>query len=289
VATSTITVTALDAESNPVSGVAVTLDVSGSDNTVSDPGSTDGSGVATATLSTTMAETKTITATVDGVELSTTVDVEATAGAVDADVSTVAAEPPSIAADGVAASTITVTALDAESNPVSGVAVTLDVSGSDNSVSDPGSTDGSGMATATLSTTMAATKTITATVDGVELSTTVDVEATAGVATQLLFAVQPTDTNGGGTITPAVEVAAADQFGNTDDSFTGTVTIGIGFNGGIVPGTLSGDLEVAAVNGVAVFSDLSIDLLGVGTDYTLVVTSGDLTAAESDEFDITAL
>jgi len=43
------------------------------------------------------------------------------------------------------------------------------------------------------------------------------------------------------------------------------------------------------VNGVAVFSDLSIDLLGVGTDYTLVVTSGDLTAAESDEFDITAL
>jgi hypothetical protein len=63
------------------------------------------------------------------------------------------------------------------------------------------------------------------------------------------------------------------------------VTIAIGKNGGmLVHGTLSGTKSVTAVNGVATFADLSIDQLGNG--YTLVVTAGAVTAAESAPFNI---
>ena len=78
-----------------------------------------------------------------------------------------------------------------------------------------------------------------------------------------------------------------DASGNAVMSFTGTVTIAIGHNGGtLTAGTLSGTLTVAAVNGVATFSDLSIDQLGNG--YTLVVTAGGVSGAESAPFNIGA-
>ena len=66
------------------------------------------------------------------------------------------------------------------------------------------------------------------------------------------------------------------------------VTIAIGHNGGLLaPGTLSGTKTVTAVNGVATFSDLSIDQPGNG--YTLVVNGSGVTGAESATFNIGAL
>ncbi|MGD0020639.1 MAG: hypothetical protein ABSD62_15470, partial [Candidatus Limnocylindrales bacterium] len=61
-----------------------------------------------------------------------------------------------------------------------------------------------------------------------------------------------------------------------------TVTIAIGTNPG--GGTLSGTTSVAAVAGVATFSNLSINLPGTG--YTLSATSTGLTSATSSAFDI---
>jgi hypothetical protein len=90
------------------------------------------------------------------------------------------------------------------------------------------------------------------------------------------------------TITPPVRVAAEDDLGNVVTTFTGSVTIAIGKNGGLVlPGTLSGTKTVALVNGVATFSDLSIDQAGNG--YTLTVTTSGLRAGESTPFNIGAL
>lgn len=104
-------------------------------------------------------------------------------------------------------------------------------------------------------------------------------------ATALGFAVQPTDTRSGATITPAVQVRAVDDQGNVVTSFSGVVTIAIGRNGGLVfAGTLSGTRSVDAVNGIATFPDLSIDQ--VGTGYTLRVTAAGLTGAESQSFAI---
>jgi hypothetical protein len=81
-----------------------------------------------------------------------------------------------------------------------------------------------------------------------------------------------------------VTVAIVDQFGNvlTGDN-TDTVTISIGTNPS--GGTLSGTLTVTVVNGIATFSDLSIDLAGEG--HTLHVTSGRLIAADSATFSVT--
>jgi hypothetical protein len=82
-----------------------------------------------------------------------------------------------------------------------------------------------------------------------------------------------------------VEVTARDQFGNTATGFTGDVNMAITAGTGSAGAVLSGTTTVGAVAGVATFSDLSIDLSGVG--YTLDATSGSLTQATSAAFDIT--
>jgi len=102
-------------------------------------------------------------------------------------------------------------------------------------------------------------------------------------ATHLVFTVQPTNTTAGATISPAVQVAAQDDAGNTVTGFTGTITVALGANPG--GGTLSGTTSVAAVNGVATFSTLSINNPGNG--YTLVATTTGLTGATSAPFNIT--
>jgi hypothetical protein len=105
-----------------------------------------------------------------------------------------------------------------------------------------------------------------------------------GAATKLGFLAQPLTTAAGAPITPSVKVAARDSLGNTDTTYTTNVTIAIGTN---PPGNavLTGGGPVAAVAGVATFT-ASIDKVGVG--YTLTATSGTLTGATSQTFDIIA-
>src|SRR5207249_901814 len=92
-----------------------------------------------------------------------------------------------------------------------------------------------------------------------------------------------TNSQVGATITPAVTVTALDASGNTVPSFTGAVSLALGNAGGA---TLSGNGPVNAVNGVATMANLTIDK--VGTGYTLTATSGTLTQATSNAFNITA-
>jgi hypothetical protein len=102
------------------------------------------------------------------------------------------------------------------------------------------------------------------------------------------FTVQPSNTQFGAIITPAVQVTAADAFGNIATGFVGDVTIAIGIDGSALQNaTLTGTLVVAAANGVATFSDLSIDQVGVG--YTLVVSATGPGGATSRPFNITLL
>jgi len=104
---------------------------------------------------------------------------------------------------------------------------------------------------------------------------------------RLVFTVQPSTTWPFMSIKPAVQVTAEDEQGNPVAGFTGPVTVAIGHNGGmLVPGALSGTRTVTAVNGVATFSDLSIDQLGHG--YTLTVAAPGVTGAESAPFNIGA-
>src|SRR3989454_421713 len=103
-------------------------------------------------------------------------------------------------------------------------------------------------------------------------------------ATHLGFGVQPTTTQVGVAITPAVTVTALDASGDTGTGFTGAVAIAIDNNP--AGGTLTGNAPVNAVKGVATFANLKIDKAGTG--YTLTATSGTLTQATSNSFNITA-
>jgi hypothetical protein len=103
-------------------------------------------------------------------------------------------------------------------------------------------------------------------------------------ADHLLFLQQPTDSAAGQTIS-AVIVEIVDAFGNVetgDNSDTITLSIGTNPSGGALSGTLS----LTVVNGVATFSDLSLDLAGDG--YTLHATvGGGLPDIGSNAFNIT--
>ncbi|HEX6811191.1 MAG TPA: Ig-like domain-containing protein, partial [Planctomycetota bacterium] len=170
--TSTVTVTVRDSNGNPVAGQAVQLASTGSNNTLVQPGLTDASGVATGTIATTTAETKTITATVNPganqvvVAQQPTVQFVGNPTSISGVLTTATAAPAAgVIADGTTLSTITVTVRDINGNPVAGQAVQLVATGSNNTLVQPSVTNASGVATGTIASTTAETKTITATVN----------------------------------------------------------------------------------------------------------------------------
>ncbi|HXJ32144.1 MAG TPA: Ig-like domain-containing protein, partial [Gemmatimonadales bacterium] len=194
--------------------------------------------------------------------------------------STVTAATP-ISAGG--SSTIDVTVKDGSNNPMSGVTVTLSATGSNTITQPSAATDALGHTSGSLSATVAGSNTITAVAGGVTLSSHPVVVVNPGPQTKLVFFVQPSTTASGATITPAVQVQIQDAFGNLVNS-TDNVTVAIGTNPS--SGTLSGTKTVAAVGGVASFGDLSIN--NAGTGYTLTASSGVLTGATSNAFNISA-
>src|SRR5438094_7419534 len=101
---------------------------------------------------------------------------------------------------------------------------------------------------------------LTATATGLSTATSSSFNITAGSATQLVFGTEPTTTVAGHQITPAVKVRAVDALGNLVSGFTGSVSIALGSNPG--GATVSGTTPVAAVGGVATFTDLSINRTG---------------------------
>src|SRR5205823_4301129 len=150
-ATATITVTARDANGNLISGATVVLQATGSGNTLTQPsGPTGADGTVTGTLRSARTGAESVTATNNSVAVTQTAAVTVRPGSVSAAQSTVGAAPPTIEA-GTGISTITVTARDANGNPISGATVQLQASGSGNTLTQPtGPTDASGVATGTL-------------------------------------------------------------------------------------------------------------------------------------------
>lgn len=119
---------------------------------------------------------------------------------------------------------------------------------------------------------------------------------TVGPPAKLAFTVQPTDATAGASIAPAgaaaiqsvfgnvitAAVAIQDASGNVVTTATNAVTIALGVAGF----ALSDTATVNAVNGIANFTDLTIEQAASG--YTLVATSGNLTSATSAAFSVTA-
>jgi hypothetical protein len=125
--------------------------------------------------------------------------------------------------------------------------------------------------------------TLTATSAGLTSATSAAFDIAVGAATKVVYTQQPTAVVAGSAISPAVVVTVQDSVGNTVTSSSATIAVAIGTNPGA--GTLSGTVSVAATNGDATFSNLSINK--VGTGYTLVASSTGLTSATSSTFNVT--
>jgi len=119
---------------------------------------------------------------------------------------------------------------------------------------------------------------------GLTATTSTAFAITAGPATQLIFTVQPSTTAAGTSVRPAVRVTALDALGNRAAQFTGNVTVALTAGTGTTGATLSGVTTVAAVDGVAIFSTLSVDLAGSG--YSLSAAAAGVTGATSTVFDV---
>ncbi len=100
-------------------------------------------------------------------------------------------------------------------------------------------------------------------------------------AERLAFGQQPLNAVAGAVISP-VTVRAVDSDGQTDTSFTGSITISKA--SGPSAGQLQGTLTRPAASGVATFSDLSLEVTGT---YTLSAASSPLDGATSAAFTIT--
>lgn len=186
VESTTITVTLLDADDEPLVGHDVTLSQAGGSSTISDGGvgATDGSGQVAFSVSSDTVETVTYTATddTDGVGVTQTAQVEFTPLPTDADESTVAVSgDTAIPADGVTTTTITVTLENELGAPIVGHSVSLDQGGGNSTITGGGTTNGSGQTVFTVKNTVQEFVTYAATddTDAVTVTQTAQVEFTA--------------------------------------------------------------------------------------------------------------
>ena len=107
-------------------------------------------------------------------------------------------------------------------------------------------------------------------------------------ADHLAFITQPTDTTAGGTIDPAITVAVEDSSNKVVTGDSSSVTISIKTLTGPASATLGGTLTIAAVKGIATFSDLSLTAASGNHPYCATANDGGLTAANSSNFNVNA-
>ena len=102
-------------------------------------------------------------------------------------------------------------------------------------------------------------------------------------ADRLTLAAQPVNTRASATLT-ALGVRATDGAGNVDSTYTGSVTLTLSTNPSTA--TFGGTLTLSASSGLASFSDLTINRVGVG--YRMTASSGALTSVQSNTFNVIA-
>ena len=107
---------------------------------------------------------------------------------------------------------------------------------------------------------------------------------TVAAAQHLAFLQEPTNSVAGQSISPAMTVEVLDQFNNLISTDTSFINLAIGTGPG--GAALSGITSVAAIDGIATFSNLSINKSATG--YVLTATDGNLVSANSSTFAISA-
>ena len=190
-----------------------------------------------------------------------------------------------VLANGEDAVTITVRVVKSGGAALAARTVRLTVSGQGNTVTPAlGQTNPDGVMTATLVSTSAGSKQVTASVDAadgpvvLEGRPTVEfVDPPVTTPSKLAFTLQPVDGTAG-TALAEVRVTLQDAAGNTVTAASSAITLNL------IGGPAFTAVTVNAVSGVATFSGLRIDTAGTG--YRFEATSGSLTAVQSAPFAI---
>jgi streptogramin lyase len=121
--------------------------------------------------------------------------------------------------------------------------------------------------------------TVTVTASGLSSTTSDAFNVTLG-ATRLVVRTEPPTSVQAGTAF-SITVSAEDGLGNIDTTYNEAITLTLGNANGA---TLSGVLVVGANDGVAIFAGLSMNQ--PGNDYVILASSGNLTSATSNGFDV---
>jgi hypothetical protein len=272
-----------DPSGNPMAGQDVTFAVTAGGGLVdSSSVKTNDQGIATPTAWTmgTAAGVNTVTATVAALPV---VTFTATAAAGTPKTITVVAGDNQTATVGATLPTNpSVKLVDQYGNPVPAIAVTFSVQSGGGSVTGGDAvTDANGTATVgswTLGTVAGANK-LGAMATGVTNSGAINATALPGAPAKLVIGTQPAGavTDKAFKTQPIVKVTDANN--NTVTTSSASVTISVASGSG----TLNGTATVAATNGIATFSGLSIT--GTGA-HTLSVASSGLTSATSSSFNV---
>ncbi|MFC4222580.1 Ig-like domain-containing protein, partial [Lysinibacter cavernae] len=212
----TATATVRDENGNPVSGVVVDFAAATGATATPARGTTGANGTVTADITSAVADTYNVTATVAGTPLKNS-PVTATFIAGDPSVGTAGTSVFSVTsgqveADGVAQHTATATILDADKNPVEGVTVAFESEDGSNVSAATGTTNAQGIASVSVTSATAGFYLVSAQVDGIELKNSPQaVEFISGAP----FAPEST-----WEITPSGTVTA-----DGSDQFVATVTV----------------------------------------------------------------
>ena len=222
---------------------------------------------------------ETIAATVPGVATPATFSAQAMSGTASS-VTMVSGNGQTARAGQAFSAPLVVRALDVAGNPIVGATVIW--SGTNATVgAATTSTDSKGVASNTASAGSASgIASVSASVSGRAVTFAETVQS--GVVSKLAFTTQPANA-AAGQLLPNVLVELDDAFGNRTAA-TNAVSVAIGTNPGNA--TLGGTLTRAAVNGVATFNDLTLNVASAG--YTLVASSAGASGATSAPFSVGA-
>jgi len=249
---STITVTELDQFGNPVSGGFVLFGTTvGTVNTFSPAsGFTNPSGVITSTYSSTKAELKTINASGGTTQ---TANVTVVHAAVSTSTSNIVATSPITASSGSSKSNVTITLLDAFSNPISGLADTIWISsntGANTIITEPGLTNANGQSFGAFSTTTAGSPSVFAYINSINAftssGTTVTVSPAAASTVTVTNAGFSAQVGSGVATRPTYTVK--DAFGNVVPNQSFTISVGGGGTFSPTSGTTNGSGQFTATS-----------------------------------------
>ncbi|AJJ56149.1 2OG-Fe(II) oxygenase superfamily protein [Yersinia pseudotuberculosis IP 32953] len=229
-----------DSGGNPVTGATVVFSSANATAQITTViGTTGADGIATATLTNTVAGTSNVVATIGSI--TNNIDTAFVAGAV----ATITLTTPvdGAVADGTDSNSVQAVVTDSGGNPVTGAAVVFSSANATAQITTViGTTGADGIATATLTNTVAGTSNVVATIDTVNAN--IDTTFVAGAVATITLSVPVNDATADGVDTNQVDALVQDANGN---AITGAAVVFSSTNGAdiIVPTMNTG------VNGVA--------------------------------------